>query len=106
MNSSASLSARGCVLLLVLIVFGGSCTRRNIDEFVTVRAPVIALTHIRVIDGTGSSGRDDQTIVIESGRISAIGPTSETPVPTSAKAIDLTGHTAIPGLVGMHDHLF
>jgi imidazolonepropionase-like amidohydrolase len=106
MNSSASLSARGCVLLLVLIVFGGSCTRRNIDEFVTVRAPVIALTHIRVIDGTGSSGRDDQTIVIESGRIIAIGPTSETPVPTSAKAIDLTGHTAIPGLVGMHDHLF
>jgi imidazolonepropionase-like amidohydrolase len=62
--------------------------------------------HVRVIDGSGSPAKEDQTIIIDSGRITAVGPASEIPVPTSATALDLTGHTALPGLVGMHNHLF
>jgi imidazolonepropionase-like amidohydrolase len=73
---------------------------------VSVKGPLIALTHVRVIDGTGSPAKDDQTIIIDSGRITAVGPASSTTVPPSATTLDLTGHTALPGLVGMHNHLF
>jgi imidazolonepropionase-like amidohydrolase len=75
-----------------------------VRPYVSVSAAVIALTHVRVIDGTGAAARDDQTMVIEGGRIAAIG--ADVAVPAGAKVIDLSGHTVFPGLVGMHDHLF
>jgi imidazolonepropionase-like amidohydrolase len=83
-----------------------SCRHRSTAEFISINDKVIALTHVRVIDGTGSAAREDQTIIIDSGRITSVGPASETPVPASAQSLDLTGSTAFPGLVGMHDHLF
>ena len=97
-----------CSLFFVflLVVFVPSCTYRPISDFISVNSPVIALTHIRVIDGTGNKAREDQTILIDSGRIVAVGPTAEIDVPASATTLDLSGHTAMPGLVGMHNHLF
>jgi imidazolonepropionase-like amidohydrolase len=74
--------------------------------YVSVQAPVIALTHVKVIDGSGGAPKIDQTIVIRDQRIAAVGPARSTPVPAGARAIDLSGHTVIPGLVGMHDHTF
>jgi len=106
MNFCSSVYGRGLVVVLLLVLLVVSCKHRSADEFVTIKDPVIALTHVRVIDGTGAAARDDQTIIIEGGRISAIGPTSGTPIPQSATIHDLSGRTAIPGLVGMHDHLF
>lgn len=106
MKLRSSVSARACVVVVAFALLSVSCKHHTAKEFVTVNAPVVALTHLRVIDGTGAAARNDQTIIIDSGRITAIGPTSRTPVPASATAIDLSGHTAIPGLVGMHDHLF
>ena len=91
---------------LVLVFFLPSCKRRTTAEFISIKDPVIALKHVRVIDGTGKGAREDQTIIIESGRIAAIGPTAEIPIPASATSLDLGGHTAMPGLAGMHDHLF
>ena len=106
MRVSRLLSTRSrCVVCLVLLLLV-SCKHRSAAEFVSIKDPVIALTHVRVIDGTGAPAREDQTIIIESGRITSIGPTSQTPVPASANSLDLSDHTAIPGLVGMHNHLF
>ena len=64
------------------------------------------LTHVDVIDGTGAPGRRDQTIVIRDGRITAVGPAADVQVPGGAPTMDLRGRTVIPGLVGMHEHLF
>ena len=69
-------------------------------------APVIALSHVKLIDGTGKPARDDQTVVIENGRIPAVGSAGAVKVPANASVMDLAGHTVIPGLVGMHDHLY
>jgi len=69
-------------------------------------APVIALTHARVIDGTGVAPRADQTLVIRDGKVAAIGDAASTKTPEGAKVLDLTGRTVIPGLVGMHDHMY
>src|SRR4051812_24939222 len=77
-----------------------------VRAFVSVDAPVIALTHVRVVDGTGAPGRNDQTILIDHGVIRAVGPAASTTVPSDARTIDLTGRTVIPGLVMLHEHLF
>jgi imidazolonepropionase-like amidohydrolase len=75
-------------------------------DYIREQGPVIALEHVRVIDGTGGPAKADQTIVISGGKIAAIGAAGTVQVPADAKRIDFTGHTALPGLVGMHDHLF
>ena len=79
---------------------------RAVQEHVSVDAPVIALTHVRLIDGTGAPARADQTVVIENGRIAAVGGSSEVQPPAGATVLDLNGHTVIPGIIGLHDHLY
>jgi len=71
-----------------------------------VDAPVVALVHVRVIDGTGAAPRADQTIVLRDGMIDALGDAGKVKIPDGAKVLDLNGYTVIPGLVGMHDHMF
>jgi len=78
---------------------------KAVQPFVQVDAPVVALIHVRVIDGTGAAARANQTILIEHGKIAAVGADGM-PVPADARRIDLSGRTVFPGLVGMHDHLF
>ena len=74
--------------------------------FIKVDAPVVALTHLRVIDGSGAAAREDQTIVISKGKIESVGDASSTKVPKDAQVLDLHGYSVIPGLVGMHEHMF
>ena len=76
------------------------------QQFVRVEAPTVVLTHGRVIDGTGTAPREDQTIVINGGKLQSIGPSAAAKAPAGARVLDLTGHTVLPGLVGMHNHLF
>lgn len=75
------------------------------QQFVRVEAPVIALTNVRVIDGTGAPAKDDQTVIIAEGKIRTVGPATLA-VPEGAQVLDLKGYTVLPGLVGMHNHLF
>src|SRR5215207_7007623 len=78
----------------------------GVRGFVRVSEPAVALTNVRVIDGTGAAPAAGQTIVIENGRIAAVGPVASVRVPAGARVLDLAGHTVIPGLVGLHDHTF
>jgi imidazolonepropionase-like amidohydrolase len=78
----------------------------GIREYVICDDAVVALTHVRVIDGTGEAPRPDQTVLIRDGKIVTIGDTSSTPTPPGAKVLNLASHSVIPGLVGMHEHLF
>jgi len=77
-----------------------------VHAYVAVDSPVVALTHARVIDGTGAPVRDDQTLVIRDGRIAALGASRSVAIPAGAQVIDLTGKSVIPGLVMVHEHLF
>src|SRR5712691_11778681 len=76
------------------------------QQFIRVEAPVIALTHVRVIDGTGAAPLEDQTIIISDGKITSISPAATAKVQPTAQTLDLKGYTVLPGLVGMHDHMF
>jgi imidazolonepropionase-like amidohydrolase len=96
-------------LLLLFSVFIAGLAQTPPSErqqFIRVEAPVIALAHVRVIDGTGAEPRDDQTIVIADGKIQSVGSSTTANVPPAAQILDLKGYTVLPGLVGMHNHMF
>jgi imidazolonepropionase-like amidohydrolase len=78
----------------------------EVQKYVAIDTAVLALTHVQLLDGTGAGPQADQTIIIRDGRIAAMGPATQTTIPAGVRTMDLTGHTVIPGLVGMHDHLF
>ena len=89
-------------LLILFTAFINTFAQSDRAQFIRVEAPVIALTHVRIIDGTGAAPIEDQTIVIADGKILSIGPT----IPEKAQVLDLKGYTVLPGLVGMHNHMF
>jgi len=76
----------------------------DVLRYVKVNAPQVLLTHVRIIDGTGAAPVEDQSILIENGKITSIA--ASIPAPANATVLDLHNHTVIPGLVGMHDHLY
>ncbi|HVP32877.1 MAG TPA: amidohydrolase family protein [Steroidobacteraceae bacterium] len=75
-------------------------------SYLATRATRLALRHVEVIDGTGAAPRADQTLVIVDGKIAAVGPDGVTAIPADAEVRDYAGYAVLPGLVGMHDHLF
>jgi imidazolonepropionase-like amidohydrolase len=95
------------LLLGVTVVAQQRPTLSNaVRAYVSVDAPVIALTNARVIDGTGATARESQTLIINNGVITTMGASSTTDVPTGAHTIDLAGKSVIPGLVMVHEHLY
>ncbi|MCC6241449.1 MAG: amidohydrolase family protein [Gemmatimonadaceae bacterium] len=79
---------------------------RDVRAFVAVDTPVVVLRHVRIIDGTGAPAREAQSLVIRDRKIAAMGPDARIPTPAGALEIDLTGHSVMPGMVMMHEHLF
>ncbi len=79
---------------------------KAVQPFVRVQAPRIVLTHVRIIDGTGAPAVEDQNIVIEGGKIASIEPGADVQTSDGATVIDGRGDTVMPGIVGMHNHLF
>jgi imidazolonepropionase-like amidohydrolase len=108
-----------CVLVQILVPLG-AVPQRNpassppqrpamsdaVKSFVKIDAPVVALTNVRVIDGTGAPAREGQTLVIRDGRIAELGDGKRVAPPEGATVVDLSGKSVIPGLVMVHEHLY
>lgn len=77
----------------------------GLQQYVRVPLGRVALRHVRVIDGTGAAPAEDSTILIDGPRIAAV-QNALVAVPAGYTTLDLTGATVMPGLVGMHDHMF
>jgi imidazolonepropionase-like amidohydrolase len=84
----------------------GALAAQESQPEISVRAPIVALVHARLVDATSPAAREDQTLVIRDGKIAALGTFGQVPVPADARILDLTGKTVIPGLVMAHEHLF
>lgn len=84
-------------LLLVLLLAG-------LGGPLPVSAETIALRHVRIFD-SGAGDLEDATLLIEEGKIAAVGPAASTPIPDTAKVLDLTGRTVVPGLISDHSHV-
>ena len=78
----------------------------TVRGFVTIDAPVVALTNVRVIDGTGGPAKANQTLILREGSIAEMGDAARIKTPEGATVVDLTGKSVIPGLVMVHEHLY
>ena len=85
MRSFAALALVACCALAA-----GQTLSPEVRPFVKVDAPLVALTHVRVIDGTGAAAREDQTVVISKGKIESVGDAASANVAKEAQVIDLT----------------
>src|SRR5437868_14130982 len=94
-------------LLFGLLVLCSFAVAQNlspdIQEFVKVDAPIVVLQHIRVIDGTGSPAREDQTIVLERRKIESVANAASASVPHDAHVLDLPCYCVTPGFVAIPD---
>ena len=93
-------------LVLVTTSVAAPLSAQNFDDFIAIPQGTVALTHAKVIDGTGAPAMTDQTIVIEGDRITAVGPSASVQIPSGARVVDVSGKTVIPGLVGLHNHSY
>ena len=82
-------------LVAILLFAASSANAQQVapaPKFIRENSPVIALTHVQLIDGTGAAAQADQTIVIDHGKIAAVGSAASTNVPAGAKVIDARIH--------------
>ena len=70
------------VVCFFLALAAGACSKV---------APSLAITHVVVIDATGSEPKLNSTVVIVDGRIRGIGPAESTAIPRGAQVVDGTG---------------
>src|SRR5262245_50952348 len=66
-------------------------------------SPVTALTNATLIDGNGGTPVSGATIVMQGGRITAIGA-GMTP-PAGSTVVDLSGKYVVPGIINGHGHV-
>jgi imidazolonepropionase-like amidohydrolase len=57
------------------------------------------------MDGTGREPIEDAALVVQGGRIVAVGQRSGVVIPRGAELVDLSGKTIIPGLINAHGHV-
>ena len=94
------------LLLTICVATFAQAPQSDLKQFVRVDSNVVALTHVRIVDGTGAPPMEDQTILIVDGKITEIHPSKDGQVKEGINTLDLNGYTVLPGLVGMHDHMF
>jgi imidazolonepropionase-like amidohydrolase len=94
------------VLLLASVSLQAQTLSKAVQDLVRVNSGRVVLTHVRIIDGTGAAAVEDQNVTIEGGKITVIEKGADVAADKGTAVLDLRGHTVMPGIVGMHDHLF
>ena len=78
----------------------------GLKPYVKVEARRVVLAHVRVLDGTGGPALEERNVTLENGKIAAIAPGADVASSEGTTVLDLRGRTVLPGLVGMHDHMY
>jgi imidazolonepropionase-like amidohydrolase len=78
----------------------------QVRKYVAVSTPKVVLEHVQIIDGTGGGPVADQNISIEGGKITSISTGADQAPGDGTTILNLRGYTVMPGIVGMHEHLY
>jgi len=95
-----------CIPLPISLFAQASRLSQAVRQYVSVDAPVVALTGVTVIDGTGAAPLGRATVILRDGRIAAVGDSAAIAIPAGADVHHLPGHTVLPGFVMVHEHMF
>ena len=71
---------------------------------ISAQTPAVAFTDATIIDGTGGRILNNGTLLIERGRITAVGDAETVTLPPGADVRSLAGKTVMPGLINAHGH--
>lgn len=90
----------------VIVVFAGSTARGEDGANATnpASAAPLVLRGAKILTATGKTF-EPGTLVVGGGKIVAVGPTDQVPIPADATVRDLAGKVIIPGLVDTHSHV-
>jgi hypothetical protein len=80
----------------------GDAWRERVMRDVSHRPASLAILHARLFDPATKKVTEDATILIEGGRVKAVG--ARLPAPADAEVISAQGRTVLPGLWDMHVH--
>lgn len=99
------------ILSAVILIAGhqkiqGQVFSASVKQFIEVQDSIVAITQVKIIDGTGKPSLTNQDIVLVKNRIQAMGPSGKIFIPNNARIINGSGKTVIPGLIMLHEHLF
>src|SRR2546426_10171625 len=94
------------LLLLALAAQRPDSLGAAVRKVVRTSSARVVLEHVNVIDGTGTAATPDRNIIIEGASITAISAGADVPPADGTTILDLTGYSVMPGIVGMHNHLF
>ena len=96
-----------CPVALMVAALGAPARPASAQAAPPVGPSQRVLIHAgRLIDGIADTPRADQGIVIEGGRIVAVGPYAAVAAQAAgAEQIDLSGMTVLPGLIDNHTHV-
>jgi hypothetical protein len=56
----------------------------SLTPLIRINVPTVALTHVTLFDGSEGPAKHDQTLVIDHGKIAAVGPTASVAIPSGA----------------------
>src|SRR6187399_69829 len=69
------------------------------------RPSILAFVNARIIDGSGGAPIRNGAMVVEDGRITAIGPMPIVRIPADATRVNVAGKTMMPGMINTHGHV-
>lgn len=95
------------LLFSAVAAFAQGSSASPLAPYIAEDAPVLVLNEVRLLDGTGAPAREHVRIDIEHGRVVNVqSALLRNGFPPGAKVLNLAGKTVLPGLVGMHEHLY
>jgi imidazolonepropionase-like amidohydrolase len=82
-----------------LVWFVATAVHAQVPQLIAIRAG-------RLFDSKSGKVAENQVILVEEERITAVGPADRVQIPPAAQVIDLTKSTVLPGLIDGHTHVF
>lgn len=101
-NAIDSTAVRKLFLSGALMAAAVSATMAGTSS--AANAQALALVDARLIDGTGNDPVYPATLIMDGGRIVAVGPSAQVSIPEGVRQLSLAGSTLMPGLVNAHGH--
>ena len=101
---------RVAAIVGLVLIFGGAGNALSAQEVAATPAAAKAtgrkaLVGGLLIDGFGGRPLENSVILLEGGKITAVGQVGQLAIPADAEVISTEGQTVLPGLFDMHVHL-